>query len=256
MSRIKESDLLLPALYIISENKDVNTTKIKKILIEVFNPAGEDNELLAGRRDTKFTQIVRNLLGSHYNTNGMSEYTLKNASGYFSLTDKGQSLVDENQEYLKYLFENHFPYDDAKQFATKVHASQNKKHKLYIYSETDEVKEGKAVVKQTKVKERSKKLREAALQYYTKDGRIACHVCGFDFYSFYGALGEGYIQMHHEKPIYQYSDEGFSQYVKQAIKDMKPVCANCHCMVHRNRNNALTLEELKKIIEDAKTSRP
>lgn len=181
MSRIKESDLLLPALYIISEYKNANTTKIKNILLEVFNPNGEDNELLAGRKDTKFTQIVRNLLGSHYNTNGMSAYTRKNTSGYFSLTAKGQSLVDDNQEYLKYLFNNHFLYDDVKQFSAKVHARQNKKHKLYIYSETDEVKEGNAVVKQTKVKARSKKLREAALQHYTKNGKIVCHVCGFDF---------------------------------------------------------------------------
>lgn len=61
--------------------------------------------------------------------------------------------------------------------------------------------------------------------------------------------------MHHEKPIYQYSDEGFSQYIKQAIKDIKPVCANCHCIIHRDRNKALTLEELRKTIEDIQTSR-
>lgn len=255
MSRIKETDLLLPALYIIGENANANTTKIKTMLIQVFRPTGEDNELLAGRKDTKFTQIVRNLLGSHYETNGMSGYTTKDTSGYFSLTPQGRKLVDDNREYLKYLFENRFCYDDAKRFSAKVHASQNAAHKLYVYAEDDEVKEGQATVKQTKVRERSRKLREAALAYYTRDGKITCAVCGFDFYDFYGELGEGYIQMHHEKPIYQYSDEGFSQYIADAVKDMKPVCANCHCMVHRGKGTPLTLEELRKMIEDRKASR-
>lgn len=255
MSRITERDLLLPALYIISENEGIGTTRIKETLIGVFKPSGEDNRQLAGRNDTKFTQIVRNLLGSHYDTNGMREYTEKDASGGFTITPQGQSLVDLNREYLKYLFENPFGYEDAQALAAKITGSQTRTRKLYVYTEDEEVKEGQTSVAQVSIKVRSRKLREAALAHYTVNGKIACHVCGFDFQEYYGELGSGYIQMHHERPICQYSDEGFEEYLGDAVQNMKPVCANCHCMIHRNKGTPLTIEALKEAIENAQTSR-
>lgn len=253
MARIREIDLLLPALYIIGREAKPNTTKIKQILIDVFQPSGEDSERLAGRKDTKFTQIVRNLLGSHYDSNGMSELTLKDSNGRFTLTGKGEEQVKSNIDFLEYLFGNRFYYEDALQISNSAANSRGKKRKLYVYPENDEISEGKLTVKQTKIKERSRKLREAALTYHSHNGRIACTVCGFDFEETYGDLGREYIQIHHEKPIYQYSDEGFSQYMHEAVRYMKPLCANCHCMIHRFRGKALTIEELKAIIK--KTSR-
>lgn len=151
------------------------------------------------------------------------------------------------------LFNGGVKYEKLKELASKIHAVQGKKHKLYVYDENELVDEGKAGTKTTIVKERSKKLREATIQHYTKDGKIQCAVCGFDFYEFYGERGEGYIQIHHENPIYQYSNEGFKSYIKEAIKDTKPVCANCHCMIHRKKSHMLTIDELKEIIK--KTSR-
>mgnify|MGYP000000043127 CR=1 FL=1 len=251
--RITENDLFLPALYVISQHKKANTSQIKKELIEVFNPTGEDNEILSGRSDTKFSQKVRNLMGSHYETNGMTINTKKDKKGYFTLTSQGEKAVEENREYLSFLFNGGFKYEKSKELASKIHAVQGKKHKLYVYDENDLIAEGKAGTKTSIVKERSKKLRDAAIQYYTKNGKIKCAVCGFDFYEFYGEHGEGYIQIHHESPIYQYSDEGFTTYIKEAVKDTKPVCSNCHCMIHRKKSHMLTIEELKKIIK--KTSR-
>ena len=252
--RITENDLLLPALYVIYQNGKANTSTIKNKLIEAFNPSGEDNEIFAGRNDTKFSQKVRNLMGSHYDTNGMKDDTSKDKKGFFTLTNAGQNLIDNNIEYLTYLFNNGFKYEKTKELATKIYKSQGKKHKLYLYDENDMVFEGKAARKSAVAKERSKKLRDAAIQHYTVNGKIRCAVCGFDFYETYGEHGENYIQIHHENPIYQYSDEGFSSYLKEAIKDTKPVCANCHCMIHRKRNHMLTIDELKDIIK--KTSRP
>ena len=79
-----------------------------------------------------------------------------------------------------------------------------------------------------------------------------CSVCGFDFKKIYGELGEGYIQMHHENPIYQYSDDGFETYISEAVKNMKPLCANCHCMVHRNKGRLISITELKAIMDGSK----
>ena len=250
--RIQESELLLPALYVIYLNGKANTTQIKKALIEVFNPQGEDAKKLSNRPDTKFTQKVRNLMASHYDNNGMSTYTSKDSRGYFSLTEDGQKLVEKNVSYLGYLFANSFDYENAISLSETVYKARNQRSKLFVYSEDDKVMEGKAEVKITVVKERSQKLRTAAIAHYTADGIIKCAVCGFDFKKTYGELGDGYIQMHHEKPIYQYSDAGFEEYISEAVKNMKPLCANCHCMVHRNKNKLVSVTELKTIVDSNK----
>lgn len=254
--RISENELFLPALYVICECTKASTTQIKNELIRVFKPSGEDNKILAGRKDTKFSQIVRNLMGSHYESNGMKECTEKDKYGYFSLTEAGKILIDDNREYLKYMFENSFAYEDIKNYSSQIHLSQNTKHIIYVYSEQDTVMEGKAEIKSSIIRKRSAKLRDAAIQYYTENGKIVCSACGFDFSEVYGEYGEGYIQIHHEKPIFQYSNEGFASYISEAVKGVKPLCPNCHCMIHKNRNAPISVDELKAIIEKArKTSR-
>ena len=249
--RIAENELVLPALYVIYLNKKANTTKIKEALTDVFNPKGEDAKILAGRKDTKFSQIVRNLMGSHYESNHMSEYTKKDRSKYFSLTAKGLKYVEDNLAFLQYLFKNSFEYDSAIELSSKVFASKKTK-KVLIYDEDDIITEGKVSTKTAVVKERSQKPRRAAIEHYTVDGKIMCIVCGFDFKETYGELGDGYIQMHHENPIYQYSDTGFEEYISEAVKNMKPLCANCHCMVHRNKGKLVSITELKTIVDSNK----
>lgn len=249
--RIAENELVLPALYVIYLNKKANTTKIKEVLTDVFNPQGEDAKILAGRKDTKFSQIVRNLMGSHYESNHMSEYTKKDSSKYFSLTAEGLKYVEDNLAFLQYLFKNSFEYDSAIELSSKVFTSKKTK-KILIYDEDDTITEGKVSTKTAIVKERSQKLRRAAIEHYTVDGKIVCSVCGFDFKKIYGELGDGYIQMHHENPVYQYSDDGFETYISEAVKNMKPLCANCHCMVHRNKGRLISITELKAIVDGSK----
>lgn len=247
--RIKESDLFLPALYIIYVNEKANTTDIKNALEELFKPQGDDAAILSGRKDTKFSQIVRNLMGSHYNSNGMAQHT-KKENGKFTLTTKGKKIVNKNLIQLQKLFENSsFDYDEIIQLSSLIFEDRHKSEKILIYSENDRISEGKCSKKEIIVKERSRKLRKAAIEYYTIDNRIICAACGFDFYEKYGELGEGYIQIHHETPIFQYSDHGEEEFIIDAIKKMKPVCANCHCMLHRNNSKILTIDELKELIK-------
>lgn len=57
----------------------------------------------------------------------------------------------------------------------------------------------------------------------------SCQACDMDFESFYGEMGKEFIHVHHESPLHSL---GEAQYV-DPIKDMKPLCPNCHAMVHR-----------------------
>lgn len=71
----------------------------------------------------------------------------------------------------------------------------------------------------------------------------ACTVCRFDFGKTYGELGHGYIHVHH---LVQLADIA-KDYEVDPIKDLRPVCPNCHSMLHQRRP-PLSIEELKEII--------
>ena len=67
--RITERDLVIPALRAAAQRPGgyISTTDLSRELEEYFQPSGEDAAILDGRRDSRFSQIVRNLK-SHKNT--------------------------------------------------------------------------------------------------------------------------------------------------------------------------------------------
>lgn len=85
--------------------------------------------------------------------------------------------------------------------------------------------------------ERNPKAREKCIEYW----KPICSVCNFDFENKYGELGKGFIHVHHLVPI---SEIGES-YEIDPVNDLRPVCPNCHAMLHRI-NPPLTIEELKE----------
>jgi 5-methylcytosine-specific restriction protein A len=98
-------------------------------------------------------------------------------------------------------------------------------------TEDDEilVAEGKAVMRKHLSRERARGLRAKKLESVNKVGiPIACDVCGMNFGKFYGPRGEGYIEVHHIRPLHD------SGPVQTALADLALLCANCHRMIHRN----------------------
>jgi predicted HNH restriction endonuclease len=242
MSRIVEKNLILPALYIIQNGVNVDMSTLISELTNVFNPDGEDAEILDGRSDTKFSQKVRNLK-SHRSYNGMETYT-NLIDGIYTLTSAGKKYLNEHIHELQYLFTNIFTYNDVATFTNAIASSPE----VEIYDEV--ISEGAADTKSVKIKERSRKLRSAAVDYYKKTmGTLKCYVCDFSFEKTYGELGKDYIEIHHEKPICNYDDKGFQEFVSDAVKNLKPLCSNCHRMIHRNTQKPLSVEELKRIIK-------
>lgn len=91
--------------------------------------------------------------------------------------------------------------------------------------------------------ERNPKARTACINHYgTK-----CQCCGFDFYSTYGEIGLDFIHVHHLKLLSEIGET----YQIDPIADLRPVCPNCHAMLHR-RNPPFSIEELKFFIEKNK----
>ncbi|MGB4781170.1 HNH endonuclease [Candidatus Methylomirabilis sp.] len=73
----------------------------------------------------------------------------------------------------------------------------------------------------------------------------SCIVCSFNFEERYGVLGRDYIHVHHLVPIGSLKKE----YIVDPIKDLVPVCPNCHAMIHRNGPAAtLGIAELRNLL--------
>lgn len=90
--------------------------------------------------------------------------------------------------------------------------------------------------------ERNPKARRSCLERWgTK-----CAVCGFDFEETYGEIGRGFIHVHHLTPV---SLIGKS-YQINPIDDLRPVCPNCHAMIH-SKNPPISIDEMKGLINDS-----
>jgi hypothetical protein len=99
--------------------------------------------------------------------------------------------------------------------------------------------EGNACAFELTRHERSAAARQRCIEHWG----VRCCVCGFDFREHYGELGAGYIQVHHLTPLAKIGAE----YEVDPIGDLRPICPNCHAMIHR-REPPLTIEELRSIL--------
>ena len=70
-----------------------------------------------------------------------------------------------------------------------------------------------------------------------------CQVCDFDFETKYGKMGKGFMHVHH---LVELSTIG-EDYEVDPIRDLQPVCPNCHAMLHK-RQPAYLVRELYKLM--------
>lgn len=230
MDRITESQLVLPALYIISktDNGFISTSNLIAELEKIMHPTGMDADILAGRNDTYFSQKVRNL--KSHDTLCKPGYADNHADG-FRITDLGRTMVANHVESLKYLFSDNFNYEDVKDAISSISAVKDRK----ALPVEEIVYEGRLISINAKRRVRSQKLRKIAVEHFTHNNTISCECCGFNFPEFYGKLyGKDCIEIHHKKPIFQYQDETFEQMVDNALQNLLPVCPNCHRVIHKN----------------------
>lgn len=87
--------------------------------------------------------------------------------------------------------------------------------------------------------ERNPEARRLCIQAYSPK----CSVCGFDFESAYGPDFAGFIHVHHLRPL---SDVG-QAYEVDPVKDLRPVCPNCHAAIHHGRE-LRTIEEVRELL--------
>lgn len=100
------------------------------------------------------------------------------------------------------------------------------------------LKEGAVMQVTINAYERNPRARRMCLEVYGHK----CIVCEFDFESHYGDIGREFIHVHHLQELSTIRAE----YEVDPIRDLRPVCPNCHAMLHRRKNPAFTIDELKE----------
>ncbi len=88
--------------------------------------------------------------------------------------------------------------------------------------------------------ERNPYARRKCIEHYG----YSCTVCGFDFEEKYGEFGREFIHVHH---LEQIANIG-KTYSINPIEDLRPVCANCHAMIHRKRE-PLSIKALGEMLK-------
>lgn len=105
--------------------------------------------------------------------------------------------------------------------------------------------EGAAKMIAVNAYERNSKARSACIKHH---GAV-CAICNFNFEAAYGAIGKGFIHVHHIVPLAKIRRE----YELNPIHDLIPVCPNCHAIIHLTQP-ALSIEELRSYLADARNA--
>ena len=99
--------------------------------------------------------------------------------------------------------------------------------------------EGGKITMQVNAYERNRKLRSKCIEKYG----VTCRACGKNFEQTYGEHGKDFIEVHHIKPLHTL--KGCHEV---SADDLRPLCSNCHSMIHRKRDHELTINQLRDII--------
>lgn len=107
----------------------------------------------------------------------------------------------------------------------------------------EKYKEGTTRTISVNVYERSSAARKACIEHYGWN----CSVCGFNFQDHYGVIGKEFIHVHHLISLAKVDD----RYEVDPITDLRPVCPNCHAMIH-SETPPISLENLRSILNTSK----
>lgn len=97
------------------------------------------------------------------------------------------------------------------------------------------IEEGAATASPSFRRKRSQKLLDEGRKHFRnkdKEGKLRCHACGF---ATPVGLEKEIIHLHHTEPIYESADTGRSQYLKDALAQLVPLCPTCHALAHTSR---------------------
>ena len=91
--------------------------------------------------------------------------------------------------------------------------------------------------------ERNPVARQESIDHY---GAV-CVECGFNFLKSFGPDADGFIHVHHITPL---SEIG-AEYTIDPVNDLRPVCPNCHAVIHLG-DVTRSIDEVREMIHNAR----
>jgi predicted HNH restriction endonuclease len=196
-------------------------------------------------------------------------FVTHSVDGVFTISELGIARIAELIEWKKYLRSPGYPGEEAPKWPwsfEKPLANENAADELSGVQDddyeqldllqesavtlesdaesTEKYVEGASYYVQVTASERNPAARRKCIQHYG----LTCTVCNFNFEKMYGAAAKTYIHVHHLTPLASKKEE----YVVDPVVDLRPVCANCHAVIHLNQP-PYTIEEVKAML--AKSAR-
>jgi 5-methylcytosine-specific restriction protein A len=103
-----------------------------------------------------------------------------------------------------------------------------------------ELREGAVCQVTVNAYERNREARRRCIEHHGN----RCKVCGMSFGERYGEVAEGFIHVHHGRPV----SEAGGERVVDPVTDLVPVCPNCHAVMHR-RDPPYGVEEVRGFLQ-------
>ena len=223
----------MPVLELMRRKKDgfVTIGEIRDYIIENYSLSELDLKKSTTRpNECMFEQQIRNLR-SHNKLQKMG--LAENVENGFRLLPEIGNLLENSSDWLYDVIGTNI---NRSNIIGDIVSKIDKKRKIVGFDEIS----GEGVpfaVTSVKKRSRSVRLRNFAINFFKDDaGLICCDCCGFEFKSFYGEkYGKVCIEIHHIKPIFMYEDMDENKTMAEAIKNLMPVCPNCHRTIHQNK---------------------
>lgn len=89
--------------------------------------------------------------------------------------------------------------------------------------------------------ERNPQARQQCIAHYG----TSCSVCEASLDSVYGPAAERLIHVHHLRALSDLARE----YIVDPIRDLRPVCPNCHAVLHRRSPSPYTIKEVQAFLQ-------
>lgn len=203
---------------------------------------------------------TENLTLHTYMTRDHRDFFIKDGDGFFSINPDKRDNINLNNAKLKY-HEFLKEKDEAKQEEIQQRARedllqlelQKKEDEKQLEIATNdidslnyeniEMTEGAVSERFVSYYERKPELRAAAIKIHGTKCMVSN--CNFDFEIIYGIRGKNYIEVHHIKPL---SSRISIEKINPKL-DMVVVCSNCHRIIHREKDNILTIEQVNELIK-------
>lgn len=197
------------------------------------NPDGYVLNTTGGRRN-HYLMLHRS--GCHH----ISGYTTMQSEGAF--TTNGYIKVCSNQfsDIEAWISANRESTASLKPCATCKVTAQPETPKLAEEVPADaNLLEGALQTITINAYERNPAARSKCLDHYG----CTCAICGINFAETYGPEAKGFIHVHHLKPL----SEIKKAYLVDPIRDLRPVCPNCHAVVHLG-GITRSIDKVKKML--------